>query len=147
MQKVYILTWGYLFSWKDTIFMDIFVGFDVAKAKLDYSIINARGIELEHGVIKNELSAITKFLKTMVLRYPGCNVTSVVEASGGYQDALTRTSYSLRIDCLVFNPLITKQQIKTTVRGKKQIEQMPLLLPEWAGAVAVDCTYQMFTRM
>lgn len=43
----------------------------------------------------------------------------VVEATGTYHLDFADTCHALGITCLVYNPLITRQQLKASVRGKK----------------------------
>jgi transposase len=99
--------------------MTYFCGFDVAKAKLDWSVVNEQGIEQASGVVVNEAVAIASILLTIGGAYPDAAVTCVVEATGIYHDELCETAYVLGIICLVFNPILTKQQIKASVRSKK----------------------------
>jgi transposase len=42
-----------------------------------------------------------------------------VESTGCYHYGLTETTYAVGLLCLVCNPIITKQQIRATIRGKK----------------------------
>lgn len=99
--------------------MSYFLGFDTAKTKLDYCLVNEQGIELINGKIANEEVAIATFLLTLSGNYPGTDIVSVVEATGCYHDALCEIAYSLDFDCLVYNPILTRQQIKASVRNKK----------------------------
>lgn len=38
--------------------MSYFLGFDAAKVKLDWALVNAQGIELAYGKVANEAAAI-----------------------------------------------------------------------------------------
>ena len=99
--------------------MSYFLGFDAAKAKLDWSLINEQGIEQSYDKVANDELAIASLLLTISSNYPDIDITCVVESTGIYHYALTETSYALDIPCLVCNPIITKQQVKATIRGKK----------------------------
>lgn len=99
--------------------MSYFLGFDAAKAKLDYAFINEQGIELLYGKVVNEELAIATLLLTISGHYPGIDITCVVESTGIYHYALVETAYAVGVPCVVCNPIITKQQVKATIRGKK----------------------------
>lgn len=96
-----------------------YLGCDVAKAKLDVSLMNAHGQELWADTIPNEAVAIAAFLLTLTGFYPGDYLQVVVEATGIYHLALAETSHVVGVPCRVYNPIITKSGIKATVRGKK----------------------------
>jgi transposase len=115
--------------------MSYFLGFDVAKSKLDYSLINEQGMEQCHGKIANEPVAIATFLLTMTGAYTETGITCVAEATGGYQDDLTDICHELGIPCLIYNALITKQQTRATVRGKKTDRSDAFLVARvgWSG--------------
>lgn len=99
--------------------MSYFLGFDAAKIKLDYSLVNEQGIELAYGKVANEAVAIASLLLAIAGNYPGAGITCIVESTGCYHYGLTDASYALGIPCMVCNPIITKQQVKATIRGKK----------------------------
>jgi len=99
--------------------MRYFLGCDVAKAKVDVSCIDSTGIELWADTIVNEASAIAALLLTVAGGYPKDELVAVVESTGCYHQPVTEASYAVGVGCLVYNPIITKQQIKATVRGKK----------------------------
>lgn len=98
---------------------DCYVGCDVAKAKLDVSLINAQGQELWADTIPNEEMAIATFLLTLSGNYLNQKLQVVVEATSTYHLALAETSHAVGLPCRVYNPIITKSAIKASVRGKK----------------------------
>lgn len=98
---------------------DYFLGCDVSKLKLDVALINAQSQELWSDTIPNETIAIATFLLTLISAHPGETIVLVVESTGTYHQLFSEISYSLSIQCLVYNPLITKSGIKNSVRGKK----------------------------
>jgi len=98
---------------------DYYLGCDVAKAKLDVSLINAQSQELWFDIIPNEAGAIAAFLLTLTGAYPGERLQVVMEATGTYHYALAETSHAVGIPCRVYNPIITKSGIKSSIRGKK----------------------------
>jgi transposase len=107
---------------------DYFLGCDVAKAKLDVSFIDARGIELWADKVSNEPEAIATFLLTLAGNYPGQTVRCVAEATGVFHLPLAETSYAVGMGCQVYNPIITKAGIKGSVRGKKTDRTDALLI-------------------
>ena len=98
---------------------DYYLGCDVAKAKIDVSLINTRSQELWIDTIANEEVAIAAFLLTLSGNYPNQKIQTVVEATSTYHYALATISHAVGLPCRIYNPIITKSGIKTTVRGKK----------------------------
>lgn len=98
---------------------DYYLGCDVAKAKLDLSLINSQGQELWNDVIPNEPLALISLLLTLEGNYPEATVQCVVEATGTYHYALLEAGTASSLSCRVYNPIITKSGIKASVRGKK----------------------------
>ena len=98
---------------------DYFLGCDVAKAKLDVALITANGQELWVTTIPNQVEAIATFLLTLSGAHPNETIVLVVESTGTYHLPFVETSYAIGMQCVVYNPLITKSGIKNSVRGKK----------------------------
>jgi len=98
--------------------MNFFLGFDTAKTKYDVSLVNEQGIEQWADVVGNTVSAVTVFLLTVTGHYSDA-VICVVESTGTYHHPLLEAATTLGVPCKVYNPIITKQQIKASVRGKK----------------------------
>jgi transposase len=99
--------------------MAFYLGFDVAKLKHDYSLINEQGHEICSGKIKNTEAAVASLLESLQAKNSNTEIICVVEATGGYQDTITSICVENSFKCLVYNPIITKQHIKASVRGKK----------------------------
>lgn len=99
--------------------MTFFLGCDVAAAKLDVSLVNQQGIEQWHDRLPNEPGAIAATLLTVSGAYPGDTIVGVAEATGIYHQAFADICVGLGIDCLVYNPIQTNQQLRATIRGKK----------------------------
>jgi transposase len=99
--------------------MVYFLGCDVSKRKLDLSLVNEQGIEQWHGQVANETRDIATMLVTITGEYAQAEVRCVVESTGCYHREFADTAYELGLACLIYNPIITKQQIRATIRGKK----------------------------
>jgi transposase len=99
--------------------MTYFLGCDVSKLKLDLSLINEQGVQQWADNCVNDELAIASLLLTVIGAYPDDTLICVVESTGTYHFAMAETCYMLGLACRVFNPLITRQQIRATVRGKK----------------------------
>ena len=99
--------------------MTYFLGCDVSKAKLDISLVNAQNVEQWVSKVANDEIAIATILLTIRGAYPGDELVCVVEATGILHLALAETSHALGIACRVYNPILTKQGIKASIRGKK----------------------------
>ena len=99
--------------------MVYFLGCDVSKRKLDLSLVNEQGVEQWCGQVLNEARDIASKLSSITGDYPQTEVRCVVESTGCYHREFADTAYDLGLACLVYNPIITKQQIRATIRGKK----------------------------
>jgi hypothetical protein len=97
---------------------DYYLGCDVAKLKLDVSLINAQGIEQWADTLPNEPVAIAQYLLTLNGQYPDKIVRCVVEATGVFHLPLAETSYAVSMGCQVYNPIITKAG---SVRGEGRL--------------------------
>lgn len=96
-----------------------FLGFDVSKAKLDVSFIDERGIEQWVDILPNATLDVATFLLTVSGSYPGDNITCMVESTGSYHYAVLEGAMLAGMPCRLYNPILTKQQTKATIRGKK----------------------------
>lgn len=99
--------------------MHYFLGCDVAKATIEVSLIDANGREHWTDRIVNEPGTIAGLLLNIAGNYPSDELTAVVESTGTYHHPLAETCTILGIDCQIYNPIITRQQIKATIRSKK----------------------------
>lgn len=97
--------------------MTYVLGCDVSKRKLDLSFVDEVGTELWADQIPNEEADIAEFLLAVSGSYS--QMTCAVEATNRYHVAFAETAYALGLPCLIYNPILTKQQIKSTIRGKK----------------------------
>jgi transposase len=99
--------------------MRYFLGCDVAKAKIDVSFIDSNGRELWVDKVPNNELDIASLLLTISGNYPDDEFECIAESTGTYHLTLAETSYAIGVPCLVYNPIITKQGIKGSVRNKK----------------------------
>jgi transposase len=113
-----------------------FIGFDVAKSKLDWSFINAQGIEQDYGTLPNKVDDIRELLFTLTGLYDNETFNCSVEATSTYHFPLLEACRLLNnLPCLVYNPILTKQQINGSVRGKKTDRSDAFLVARvgWSG--------------
>ena len=96
--------------------MAYFLGCDVSKRKLDLCLVDDHGVQVWTDQAENAQDDIAKLLLTVAGVYP--ELTCVAEATGCYHLAFAGTAFALGIPCLVYNPLLTKQQIRAT--GSRQ---------------------------
>lgn len=99
--------------------MVYFLGCDVSKRKLDLSLINEQGLEQWCGEGPNSVAGIAGLLLSVAGDHPGHEVRCVVESTGCYHRLFATVAYGLGLECLVYNPIITRQQLRATIRGKK----------------------------
>ncbi len=83
------------------------------------ALIDAAGTVCWHDQVSNDYATLCAYLLTTQGAYPEDALRIVVESTGRYHydvvDAATVTGFT----CLLYNPLLTKQQIQSSVRGKK----------------------------
>lgn len=96
-----------------------FLGCDVAKDKLDISLVDANGQELWADKVANESTVLVEYLLNLSGAYPDCKLTVVAEATACYHHNLVDAAEAIHMPCVVYNPLLTKQQTRATIRGKK----------------------------
>jgi len=99
--------------------MVFFLGCDVCKSKLDVSLVNEQGIEQWYDTVPNDVVELAGFLANVQGNYPDAEIQCTVESTGTYHYPLLEAVTALGVPCRVINPIITRQQIKATVRGKK----------------------------
>jgi transposase len=99
--------------------MRFFLGCDVAKTKIDLSLINDQGVEQWASKVANHTPAIAEMLLSVTGHYIGDEIQCVVESTGCYHYPLTEAALAVQVGCLVYNPILTRQAIKQSVRGKK----------------------------
>lgn len=107
---------------------DYYLGVDVAKSKLDVSLLESRsGRELMHRIVANSTTAIGSLLEDCLAEYSG-SLQCVVEATSTYHFNLLYAAEGLGVPVRVYNPIITKSGIKASVRGKKTDRTDALLI-------------------
>ena len=101
--------------------MMYFLGCDVAKAKIDMSLIDDTGQEIFASTVSNNHEDITVHLLTIAGHYVGADdrLQVVVESTGRFHCPTAEAALAVGISCRIYNPILTKQAIKQSVRGKK----------------------------
>lgn len=97
--------------------MTYFLGCDVSKRKLDLCLVDELGAQVWLDQIPNVEDDIAAFLLAVSGDHP--DTACVVEATGCYHLPFAETAYALGLACKTYNPILTKQQIRTSIRGKK----------------------------
>jgi transposase len=113
------VTWGSVFRVGGVFFMMYFLGCDVCKSKVDVSLINEQGIEQWVDKVPNSTKDFTTYLLTLAGSHPNDELQCVVESTGIYHHPVLDACQIANVPCRVYNPLLTKQQIRASVRGKK----------------------------
>lgn len=124
------------------------LGFDTAKTKLDYSLINAQGIEQHYGTVANNVGGILSLLLTIDGNYPGESLCCVVEATSTYHYPLLEAAQAIGMPCIVYNAILTRQQINSSIRGKKTDRSDAFLVARtgWSGGGRVHLPEQLATK-
>jgi transposase len=108
--------------------MAFFLGCDVSKTKIDVALVDTNNTLLWQDTILNETMVLTGYLLTLISAYPEEHLTGVVEATGQYHYPLLDAAGMIGFDCLVYNPILTKQGIKSSIRGKKTDKSDAILI-------------------
>jgi transposase len=98
------------------------VGFDVAKKTIVQSVCDSDyQVVSKPETIINDETTLESSLDKLRLTYDQMGVPMEVccESTGYYHYSVVRACASLNIPCQVLNPIVTKQAIKATIRGKK----------------------------
>lgn len=95
------------------------LGCDVSKVKVDVSLVNEVGIEQWRDTVPNNVASLTQLLLSVSGHYLGDEIECVVEATGQCHYPLTVAAGLAGIPCRVYNPILTSQAIKQSIRGKK----------------------------
>lgn len=99
--------------------MTFFLGCDVCKTKIDITLINEAGGQLWSDCVTNDANALLNYLLTLRGNYPDDELRIVVESTSRYHYPLLDVTNAIGMPCLLYNPILTKQHIKASVRGKK----------------------------
>ncbi len=101
--------------------MRYFLGCDVSKQTLDIALVSEQGIGtvIWSDKVPNNVTDIATLLLTVNSHYVHDELTCVVEATGCYHHPLLDACDATGVPCRVYNPLLTKQGIKSSVRGMK----------------------------
>lgn len=99
--------------------MIFFLGCDVSKTKIDVSLIDQTGSEQWSDSVANDIESLGSYLLTLQGGYPNDDLRVVVESTGRWHYPLLDAVSLLAIPTMLYNPILTKQQITASVRGKK----------------------------
>ena len=97
--------------------MTTMVGFDVAKNTVVAAIVNSSTTVLKTVTLTNTVADLQVWLSEQLTIHSQLAVCC--ESTSYYHYDLVRACGSLGLQCRVLNPIVTKQAIKTTIRGKK----------------------------
>src|SRR5437868_12171254 len=101
--------------------MKYVLGCDVSGRKIDVSLVNETGAEQWIDSVANNVTDLAVFMMTLSGSYPNGKyiLECVVEATACYHYPLLEACQLAGIPCRVYNPLLTRQQLRSTVRGTK----------------------------
>jgi transposase len=98
---------------------DYVLGCDVSKQTVDVALVDSQGAVQWADKVLNDPSTLAIYFLTMQGVYPTAKLKVVVEATGIYHYPAIEAATLSEIGCIVYNPILTKQQIKSSVRGAK----------------------------
>ena len=120
---------------------------------MDWSLIDAQGLEQTYGTVTNNTLGIAALLLTIAGNYPGQVIRCVVEATSTYHYALLEAAEAVGLQCIVYNAILTRQQINSSIRGKKTDRSDAFLVARtgWSGGGRIhtpelDLTTKHFAR-
>lgn len=99
---------------------DIYVlGCDVSKRTVDMALVDGQGTVQWTAKLANEANVLTTYFFTTDSALPDVTIRVAVEATGCYHYPVIEAANAAGLGCIVYNPILTKQQIKGSVRGAK----------------------------
>lgn len=113
------LTWGHGCVAGGVFGMRYFLGCDVCKSKVDVALVDEQGVVLWHDKIPNDVGTLVAALLTVSGHHAADDLTCVVEDTSCYHHPLLEACEITGVPCRTYNPILTKQGIKSSVRGKK----------------------------
>lgn len=101
--------------------MTFFLGGDVSKNKVDVALVDNTGVQQWADQVSNTTLDLVTTMAAVAGNYPANELCCVVESTGCCHHAFTEAAAALGIPCRILNPIVTKQQIKATIRGASTI--------------------------
>lgn len=95
------------------------LGCDVSKRTVDLALVNGQGVVQWADKVTNEANKLATYFLTMGGAYLGAELKVVVEATSTYHYPIADAAVAAELGCIVYNPILTKQQITGSVRGSK----------------------------
>jgi transposase len=94
-----------------------YLGFDVAKKKVD-GVLMSKAFQIkERFCITNEVSALSTLILKLKKDYP--HLTIGAESTGICHLPVLHACEELNLDCTILNPLLTKQILQSSIRKRK----------------------------
>lgn len=107
---------------------DYYLGCDVSKSKIDVALVDHQGAALWTDKVPNAPVAVLTYLLTLTGMYPDQVICCVVESTSTYHHTVLNATSTLSIHCVLYNPILTKRAIATSIRGKKTDKTDALLI-------------------
>ena len=95
------------------------LGCDVSKLTVDMALVDGQSVVQWTDKVANETGALTAYFCTVAGACPDMTVQVAVEATGCYHYPVAEAAVAAGLGCVIYNPILTKQQIKSSVRGSK----------------------------
>lgn len=95
------------------------LGCDVSKRTVDMALVDGQSVVQWTDKVANEAGTLAAYFFMVNGALPDVTVQIAVEATGCYHYPVIEAATAAGLGCIVYNPILTKQQIKGSVRGAK----------------------------
>lgn len=99
--------------------MRYFLGCDVCKSKIDVALVSEQGAVLWTDKVPNDTVELIAYLLTISDHHLGDEIICIAEDTSIYHHPLLAACHKVGMPCRTYNPILTRQGIKGSIRGKK----------------------------
>jgi transposase len=105
-----------------------FLGCDVCKSKVDVALVSEQGAVLWTDKVPNQTVDIAEYLLTLSGHYIDDEIICIAEDTSIYHHPLLEACHAVNTPCRTYNPILTRQGIKGSIRGKKTDKSDAILI-------------------
>jgi transposase len=108
--------------------MRYFLGCDVCKSKIDVALVSEQGAVLWTDKVPNQTVDIAEYLLTLSSHHIDDEIICIAEDTSIYHHPLLEACHTVAVPCRTYNPILTRQGIKGSIRGKKTDKSDAILI-------------------
>lgn len=108
--------------------MRYFLGCDVCKSKIDVALVSEQGTVAWTDKVPNDTIDIATFALTVAGHHSDDEIICIAEDTSIYHHPLLEACHAIGVSCRTYNPILTRQGIKGSIRGKKTDKSDAILI-------------------